>query len=847
MTRPEESSPPPETVALPPDDDLCPTVMLGGLLLLAVSAAAKAAAAAGSVASSGAPWVLVLLWPLTLGDDAGTAAIWLLAAGGLFCWPAIARHRFWRRAVKALLGALFVALCLYMLANVHLFVLLGTPLNVRYLVFAGKTGDLFSSLRGDAPWLAGGLILAYVVGMPFAWRLWRRRVARKLAAARKILFLPPLRGRARIWALGIALLLCWPLGRGLLRVSGLRGELNAIRKNAPMELVSSLLDTAFESDAATAVDLDPDHPTRFDASSPFTADDSEFNRCDPVADGARRKYNVAIWIMESWTAQDLQLYGDPHPNAPRLSALSDHAMVFDRYYSPSPVSIKALFNIFCSMYPYPEFEFITSIHPRIPCSSLSEVLAEHGYRGALFHGGHFEFTNKLAFFDERGFETLVDSTAFEGSKKYYTFGWGVEDRAMVDKAVEWLDREHPAPFLIVFIPIIPHYPYILPPGNKPRFSTRTLKSRYHNGIHYEDELVGKFHDALAERGLADDTLHIVVGDHGQAFQQHPHNRLHANFLYQENTWIPLVMINPHLFPQARRCGRIGSHVDFAPTVLDLLGIAPPDVYQGRSLVSDGPYRMALLSTMYMDSLLGLRDGDHKYVYNLTTGREEIYDLVHDPAEKHNLAFELTDRTAYYKDLLLRWKAFQRTLIDRYDELTGRRKDDSYARMVEYLHRSRIWLEEGARRRECDQWQAKKLGAFWEIKVWKCRQAREWMFAGVQHLLIGGRYTSCLRLHPPAKGKLVMRMPLPPGTRTLSGQAGIFDKSVEAGGGPVLFRFSLDGRSWTERPLENREGLFPWRVEGPGDVLTVELSTPNWMHRVCCLRFDDLPPLAQASR
>ena len=817
------------------------SILLSGLLLLWVGVAAKAAMAAGAYFSAGAPWSLMLLWPLATGQDALLVAIWLLIQTAIWSWPTVDKHRFARWSALAFIMSTYFLMANYILGNIHLFLLLGTPLNARQLAFTGETGGMFSSLQWDVPWLALSLVALHLIAFPLACWKWGHRIDRLLDQAKSLLpFLPALRQKNRVLQVALLLVAWWGVSQFAIWASGLSTQLNNIRKNAVVELVSSSLSIVLESPNLVQTEFDKKRPTFFDAGSPFTSTDSDANSCGEVQDAKKGRYNIIIWFMESWTAQDLQVYGGSVPNTPNLSRMAQEGMRFDRYHAASPVSIKSIFNAFCSMYPYPEFDFITSINPRIDCHSLTEVLAEEGYRGALFHGGHFDFTNKLAFFDERGFELLMDSTAFHDSKDYFTFGWGVEDKALVDKAVEWLDTKKPEPFFIVFIPIIPHYPYILPDGAKPKFSTKSLKSRYHNGLYYEDELVGNLQKELEDRGLAENTITVVVGDHGQAFQQHPHNRLHANYLYQENTWIPLVIHNKKLFPKEETCGRVGSHVDLAPTLLDLLKISIPGRYQGRSLISDNNYQMALMSTMYMDHLLGLRDADLKYMYNLTTGTEEVYDLAKDPQEKTNIAADLPDRTKKYREILVRWRAFQHDLVRNYESITGHRKVDRYSRMQEMLEKAEVWLEDSNRKRACDRWEEKKLGRFWGIHAKLCRDAESWMYVGVQHMLVGDHWTTAYRLHPPEKGKLVMKLPLPEGVSQAKGRAAIWDRSVGDGGAPVQFKFSLNGVDWIERPLQNKKGFQNWSVELNEDqskTLWIELSTNKWNNRVCCFTLD----------
>jgi lipoteichoic acid synthase len=109
--------------------------------------------------------------------------------------------------------------------------------------------------------------------------------------------------------------------------------------------------------------------------------------------------------------------------------------------------------------------------------------------------------------------------------------------------------------------------------------------------------------------------------------------------------------------------RIGSNLDIAPTVLDLLGLPVPESYQGRSLL-DSQARVALFFTDYSLGWLGLRDQDWKFMYDIEGERAKLFDLRADPAERRNLGDRFPERVARYREHLLRWSATERHRIAR---------------------------------------------------------------------------------------------------------------------------------------------------------------------------------------
>jgi arylsulfatase A-like enzyme len=106
---------------------------------------------------------------------------------------------------------------------------------------------------------------------------------------------------------------------------------------------------------------------------------------------------------------------------------------------------------------------------------------------------------------------------------------------------------------------------------------------------------------------------------------------------------------------------VAGLVDAAPTVLDLLGLAAPAGWQGRSLLDPEP-GVALFGTDYSLGLLGLRDGRWKLLHELESGRSCLYDLHADPGEANDLSGAYPERAAVYRDHLLRWAAAQKYRI-----------------------------------------------------------------------------------------------------------------------------------------------------------------------------------------
>ena len=176
---------------------------------------------------------------------------------------------------------------------------------------------------------------------------------------------------------------------------------------------------------------------------------------------------------------------------------------------------------------------------------------------------------------------------------------------------------------------------VLPPENR---QGNPSLANYTSLIREVDSQIGRFLAWLRERGLADDTIVIVTGDHGEAFGEPHGGSGHGFTAYDEELRVPLIIWNPRLFRDGGRVTTVGSHIDLAPTILDLLGLRSPNGWDGASLFDERkPPRAYLFAAAWGQYLLGVRSGDWKYIYDARLGSEELYNLTEDPDERRDLS------------------------------------------------------------------------------------------------------------------------------------------------------------------------------------------------------------------
>jgi arylsulfatase A-like enzyme len=266
-----------------------------------------------------------------------------------------------------------------------------------------------------------------------------------------------------------------------------------------------------------------------------------------------------------------------------------------------------------------------------------------------------------SFLKNRGFD-LVDDVNSMGAP--YAFTWGAEDRCMIDDTLKWIDADatRDKPFFAMTWTQQTHHPYSVSHdqeemtfshSNEPT-PDRYYRGQYLNALRESDRQLGRLFNGLRQRQLDQRTIVIIVGDHGEAFGW-PHNTFtHGARVYDECLHVPFIIWSPKLYAGGQRSSAIGGLLDLGPTILDLCGVAQPPAWQGMSLVDPAHPPRAYFSAVNDGYYLAVRDGRWKYIYNVTLGKEELFDLAADPHEQKNLAPREPDQCQTSRRRLAAW-------------------------------------------------------------------------------------------------------------------------------------------------------------------------------------------------
>ena len=351
--------------------------------------------------------------------------------------------------------------------------------------------------------------------------------------------------------------------------------------------------------------------------------------------GGQQRPDVYLITIDTLRADHVHSYGDEDIQTPALDELARHGIRFAQAFTPSPITNSSHASILTGLLPssHGVTDFARPLASESP--TWAEFLKKRGYQTAAFIGAVILDSKALAPGLDRGFDFYDNFPEHSQTKSR----WGrVERRGteVVRRAEAWQDAHPRGPHFVWVHLYDPHDPYE-PPAP---YSTRYKDRLYDGEIAFADSALASFVGHLKQRGWYDNSLIIVVGDHGEGLGEH-HEQTHGIFLYDSTLHVPLILKLP-----GKSAGSvIQSQVrttDILPTVLDLLGIPTPQTLDGQSLKPYISGEKSVSRTLFGETdyplhfgwapLRAVRAEGFKFV---EAPRPELYDLNTDPGELKN--------------------------------------------------------------------------------------------------------------------------------------------------------------------------------------------------------------------
>jgi len=419
-----------------------------------------------------------------------------------------------------------------------------------------------------------------------------------------------------------------------------------------------------------------------------------------------RKHNFILISFDGLQAKHLHSYGYPLDTTPNLDAYLGQSTLFTNAISPSSWTVPAHMSIFTSMYPSehkvvnkfsdynPETKtgVVANLKKLSPNAvTLAEILKKEGYVTGGFTGDagvgpQFGFS--------QGFDTYYETETFGGFE------------GSVLKALEWLTQNKDKPFFLFLHGYDVHgqhepkggfdYRYVAKPYNGKFTGSKIEQGKlreealvmgslnlsdediafwraiYDEKINRADLEFKNFMDQAQKMDILDNTVVIVMSDHGTEFFEHKKID-HGATLYSELTNVLFAIHLPGQ-KEGKKIDQLVSTFDILPTALSLLGIKNPvpEQTKGANLIpalsgkdvahtvfSETDYRLFTFKRSIQTT-----EG-WKLILTLDNGNRELFNLNEDPNEQTNLISNNPQKGYELEQLL-------RTHID---ATTGQRTSD----------------------------------------------------------------------------------------------------------------------------------------------------------------------------
>ncbi len=270
----------------------------------------------------------------------------------------------------------------------------------------------------------------------------------------------------------------------------------------------------------------------------------------------QQRPNIVVILLESFSAQVIAPLGGADVT-PNFNALLKEGLFFSNFFASSVRSDKGLVGVLAG---YPVMPLYSIMQYPAMSQSL-EFLPKHirqaGYRDFNYlYGGDIGFKSMNSFVTLAGFDRTITIDDFP--LKYQGKKWGVHDEYTFEKLIEVMKNSE-APWFNFFFTLSSHEPFDVP-------MEAVYEDKYLNSVYYTDRCLGQFFTQVKKEGLWDNTLFILVADHGVVG---PEN---AQFTDRKRFNIPMLWTGGALAVKDTVVSTYGGQTDIAATLLNQLDL-----------------------------------------------------------------------------------------------------------------------------------------------------------------------------------------------------------------------------------------------------------------------------------
>jgi arylsulfatase A-like enzyme/Tfp pilus assembly protein PilF len=347
----------------------------------------------------------------------------------------------------------------------------------------------------------------------------------------------------------------------------------------------------------------------------------------------KRAYNVLLITLDTFRRDRWGVYSDKHVKTPNIDALASKSFLFERAFSHNPVTLPAHVNILTGATPlYHGISDNTGFRLEERFLTMAEHLKHRGYGTGAFIGA-FPLDSRFGL--SQGFDVYDDNYGTHNAMELFF----VERRAeqVIGPAMKWISACRGKWFAWIHL-FDAHQAYMPPPPYQKQYAN----DLYSGEAAYVDASLKVLFDFLDKRGLMENTVVLMVGDHGEALGEKG-EETHSYFAYNNTIHVPMLLYIP-----GSGSGTVAGnvcHADIFPTFCDILGIDTPAHLQGESMLPIMAGRARKNRDIYFESLTpylnrgwaplrGFVRGGVKFI---DLPIPEVYNIKDDLNETRNIA------------------------------------------------------------------------------------------------------------------------------------------------------------------------------------------------------------------
>ena len=363
------------------------------------------------------------------------------------------------------------------------------------------------------------------------------------------------------------------------------------------------------------------------------------------------KQNIVVIVLEGVQYAQTSLSGNSLDLTPNFVNLAKQGAFFNNAHSTLTHTTKALFTLLTGRYASASQDIVETVPVKKPYVSLATILrGQLGYRTAFFQSARGNFECRPGLVYNLGYDKFWSRDNLKDPNHFLGY-LACDEYEMIEPIKNWI-QESKKPFLLTIMCSVTHDPYEVPEWYDEQ--AKEDLDRYRQTIAYTDQFIGAFEEELTKLGIMDNTIFCVIGDHGEAFNEHDRSG-HERIAYEEVLRIVFCLKSPGIKPGTVITKPVSS-IDLTPTLLNLLGFQTEKVgFNGINVLGQiRDERKVYFSGWMYESQAGYIQGNLKYVYDPVHEISCYYDLAKDPNEEERLELS-EERTETFVSEIDTWR------------------------------------------------------------------------------------------------------------------------------------------------------------------------------------------------